>query len=230
MVFHTILSYQATLGSRRDTQGQVQIRLGSDLNILCCCIKGSNCNPTVLAVCEKALDVLLDVFVFVYCAVFGAYTLSAFVFTVLTTVFTVLYLQRTRSVLEQLSPFVEASCQCASGQVGKWASLWGHFLQTHNKDTTTADHDEDHNKDTTTDHDEDNNKDTADHDEDHNKDTTTDHDEDNNKDTADHDEDHNKDTADHDIDVADDDDDDDDDIGEDEKIIPPLRGGPSVLT
>ena len=30
-------------------------------------------------------------------------------------------------------------------------------------------------------------------------------------------------------DVADGDDD-DDDIGEDEKIIPPLRGGPSVLT
>ena len=29
-------------------------------------------------------------------------------------------------------------------------------------------------------------------------------------------------------DVADDDD--DDDVGEDEKIIPPLRGGPSVLT
>ena len=37
------------------------------------------------------------------------------------------------------------------------------------------------------------------------------------------------DVADGDGDVADGDDD-DDDVGEDEKIIPPLRGGPSVLT
>ena len=36
------------------------------------------------------------------------------------------------------------------------------------------------------------------------------------------------DVADGDGDVADGDD--DDDVGEDEKIIPPLRGGPSVLT
>ena len=32
------------------------------------------------------------------------------------------------------------------------------------------------------------------------------------------------------VDDDDDDDDDDDEVGEDEKIIPPLRGGPSVLT